>query len=440
MNKQTTLLLLQILLFAGIPLLPSCSEGDLSIGDDFVDTETYTAITDTFSLNLSTFRMDSVETSGTGIALCGYSEIHETKSTSYFNIELTSDNINKGEKYDSLCLVLQHSGYYLGDTTQLFGVSVHLLQEEITANDAGTLCADNFFHYAKGPVGQVTYYPEPNTTEEKELLIRIDDSFGQMLLDTLQSNTTLTAVDFEGILHGLALVPDSTISNAVLGFEAEEGSINLRLYTHKVDLEKTELTHDFPLAETTLQFNNIVSISDKEALRSLTSYKQKVPESQLNQSALLQGGTGFFARIDLPGLPSMKALKQQGQIVKATLQVGVKAESHQTQTPPTTLYLLEADKINQLSSYIVNSSGNTVTGTLSKSTSLYEESYTYTFDITYFLNALINEEVTTEGTGIVLALPEEDLQSSVDRVKFKGYTDPSAETRLNVFYYNYDKE
>jgi hypothetical protein len=440
MNKQTTLLLLQILLFTGIPLLPSCSEGDLSIGDDFVDTETYTAITDTFSLNLSTFRMDSVETSGTGIALCGYSEIHETKSTSYFNIELTSDNINKGEKYDSLCLVLQHSGYYLGDTTQLFGVSVHLLQEEITANDAGTLCADNFFHYAKGPVGQVTYYPEPNTTEEKELLIRIDDSFGQMLLDTLQSNTTLTAVDFEGILHGLALVPDSTISNAVLGFEAEEGSINLRLYTHKVDLEKTELTHDFPLAETTLQFNNIVSISDKEALRSLTSYKQKVPESQLNQSALLQGGTGFFARIDLPGLPSMKALKQQGQIVKATLQVGVKAESHQTQTPPTTLYLLEADKINQLSSYIVNSSGNTVTGTLSKSTSLYEESYTYTFDITYFLNALINEEVTTEGTGIVLALPEEDLQSSVDRVKFKGYTDPSAETRLNVFYYNYDKE
>jgi hypothetical protein len=440
MNKQTTLLLLQILLFAGIPLLPSCSEGDLSIGDDFVDTETYTAITDTFSLNLSTFRMDSVETSGTGIALCGYSEIHETKSTSYFNIELTSDNINKGEKYDSLCLVLQHSGYYLGDTTQLFGVSVHLLQEEITANDAGTLCADNFLHYAKGPVGQVTYYPEPNTTEEKELLIRIDDSFGQMLLDTLQSNTTLTAVDFEGILHGLALVPDSTISNAVLGFEAEEGSINLRLYTHKVDLEKTELTHDFPLAETTLQFNNIVSITDKEALRSLTSYKQKVPESQLNQSALLQGGTGFFARIDLPGLPSMKALKQQGQIVKATLQVGVKAESHQTQTPPTTLYLLEADKINQLSSYIVNSSGNTVTGTLSKSTSLYEESYTYTFDITYFLNALINEEVTTEGTGIVLALPEEDLQSSVDRVKFKGYTDPSAETRLNVFYYNYDKE
>lgn len=440
MNKQTTLLLLQILLFTGIPLLPSCSEGDLSIGDDFVDTETYTAITDTFSLNLSTFRMDSVETSGTGTALCGYSVTNETKSNSYFNIELTSDNINKGEKYDSLCLVLQHSGYYLGDTTQLFGVSVHLLQEEITANDAGTLCADNFFNYAKGPVGQVAYYPEPNTTEEKELLIRIDDSFGQMLLDTLQSNTTLTAVDFEEILHGLALVPDSTISNAVLGFEADEGSINLRLYTHKVDLEKTELTHDFPLTETTLQFNNIVSITDEEALRSLTSYKQKAPESQLNQSALLQGGTGFFTRIDLPGLSSMKALKQQGQIVKATLQVGVQAESHQTQTPPTTLYLLEADKINQLSSYIVNSSDNTVTGALSKTTSLYEESYTYTFDITYFLNALINEEVTTEGTGIVLALPEEDLQSSVDRVKFKGYTDPSAETRLNVFYYNYDKE
>ncbi|WP_291856811.1 DUF4270 family protein [Marinilabilia sp.] len=437
-KKNLTHSLLQVILILGIPLLYSCSEGDLSIGDGFVNSETYTAITDTFSLNLSTFRMDSVETSGTGTALCGHSKTHETRATGFFQIALTADNIDKKEKFDSLCLILNHSGYYLGDTSKLFGLNVHLLKEEITTNSSGSICADDSFKYSKAPVGSYRYFPEPNSGEV--LTIRLTDSLGLRLLDTLQTNSTLSSADFEDIIRGIALVSDTSISDAIIGYSASEGNINLRLYTHKVELEETEYTHDFPLENETLQFNHIETLTTNKALQSLRSHKQKIPELKLNHSAILQGGTGFFTRIDITGLTSMKALQQEGQIVKATLQVGVKTDQNITNTPPSSLYLLEADKINQISSYIVNSNSNTVTGSLSKSSSLYEENYFYTFDITYFLNALINEEVTTEGTGIVLALPEEDLQGSVNKVTFKGYTDSSAETKLNVFYYNYDKE
>jgi hypothetical protein len=437
-KKSLTHSLLQILLFMGIPLVYSCSEGDLSIGDDFVNTDTYTAITDTFSLNLSTFRMDSVETSGTGTALCGYSKTNETRAISFFKIALTADNITKKEKFDSLCLVLNHSGYYLGDTCQLFGLGVHLLNEEITTNSSGTICAGDNFNYSDGDVGSYRYFPEPKTGEA--LTIRLSDSLGLRLLDTLQTNSSLSSSGFESIIRGFALVPDASISDAIVGYSASESSINLRLYTHKVELEETKLTHDFPLTSKSLQFNHIETLTTNESLQSLTSYKQKIPESKLNHSAILQGGTGFFTRIDITGLTSLKALQKKGQIVKATLQLGVKTDQKLTKAPPSTLYLLEADKINQFSSYIVNSNSNPVSGSLSKSSSLYEENYSYTFDITYFLNALINEEVTTDGTGIVLALPEEDLQGSVNKVIFKGYTDSSAETKLNIFYYNYDKE
>lgn len=431
-------LLFQVLLFILIPLASSCSEGDFSIGDDFVTSDTYTAITDTFSLNLSTFRMDSVETSGTGLALCGYSQTHETSSTAFFRIGVPSSMVDDKEQFDSLCLVMNHSGYYLGDTTKLFGLDIHLLDEEITTNESGTICNDDWFNYSPIPVGSSRYYPEPN--EESELSIRLSDDLGKMLLDTLQADSYMTSSDFKDIIKGIALAPDTEVSDAIMGYNASEDDINIRLYSHVINLEKTEITHDFPLTSTSYQFNHIESISDEPLLRGLTSYKQTVSETQLDHSAVLQGGTGFFTRIDIEGLSSMKALENKGRIVKANLLIGVHKEQNQTQNPPSSLFLLEADNINQLSSYIVDSSGSTVTGTLTQATSLYEETWVYSFDITYFLNALINEEVISDGTGIVVALSEDDLKGSVTKLKFKGYTDASAETRLNVFYYNYDKE
>ena len=429
-----------LLLLTVVPLIPSCSEGDLSIGDGFVDTDSYTSIIDTFSLQLSTIKMDSVETSSSEVALTGYysDEYSSTKAVSFFQIINNESSINEEEQFDSICLVLNHSGFYQGDTSELFTINIHRLEEEIETNTSWTINNFDFFQYDETPLATYKYRPEPY--DERTIYIRLEDDLGKTLLDTLQTDPYLSTSEFTDWFYGLALVPDTVNNNLILGFEAGADSIFLRLYTHRIDLEKVENYFDFPLSETSLQFNHIKSYPVNTELETLDSYKKKLKTQNLNETAILEGGTGYFTRIDIPGLSSMKALQQKGRIVKASLTVGVDAATFEDQDAPGTLYLLEADKINQVSGYIVNSSDYPVTGTLISSSTLYDEEWYYSFDITYFLNALVNEEITSEGTGILLAYSEDDLQGSCYKILFDGFDDAESKTRLNVFYYYYDIE
>ncbi|MGQ1889370.1 DUF4270 family protein [Thermophagus sp. OGC60D27] len=429
-----------ILLLTLVPLTPSCSEGDLSIGDGFVTTDTYTAIVDTFSLQLSTIKMDSVETSSTGVAITGYTsdEYSATKAASFFQVINDANSINDKEQFDSICLILSHNGFYRGDTSSLFTINVHRLEEEIETNDSWTLCNYDSFKYSETPLATYRYTPEPN--DERTISIRLDDELGKTLMDTLQNDVNLTTSEFTDWFKGLALIPDTTSNNLILGFEAGTDSIYLRLYTHRIDLEKVENHFDFPLSETSLQFNHIKSYPVNSALENLDSYKKKLKTQNLNNTAIQEAGTGYFTRIDIPGISSMKALQQKGRIVKANLTIGIDAATFEYQEPPETIYLLEADKINQVAGYVINSSDYSVTGTLTTSSALYERDWYYTFDITYFLNALVDEEITSDGTGILIAYSEEDLQGSCYKMLFDGYDSAESKTRLNVFYYYYDIE
>ena len=439
MNKTGSFFIV-ILLLTMVPLIHSCSEGDLSIGDRFVDTDTYTAIVDTFSLELSTIKMDSVETSATGTALAGYvrDDISATKSVAFFQIVNETGSVNQEEKFDSLCLVLNHNGFYEGDTSALYTLNVHRVTGEIETNTSGSLCNYNHFEYATTPLATYRYKPEP--AGDRTITIRMDDNLGRQLLDTLQTSSNLTTSEFTDWFKGLALVPDTTTNKAILGYEAAEDSAFLRLYTHRMEQEKIENYFDFPLSETSLQFNHIKSYPVAEPLEKLDSYKKKVREDELDGRAVLEAGTGYFTRIDIPGLKSMKALRQEGRIVKANLIVGVSSVSFENKELPETIYLLEADKINQVAGYVINNSENVVTGTLNGTSSLYEKERYYSFDITYFLNALVDEEITAQGTGMLLAFAEEDLKGSSTKIVFTGYDHPSADTRLSVFYYYFDIE
>lgn len=430
-----------LLLLTVVPLLiPSCSEGDLSIGDQFVKTDTYTAIVDTFSLQLSTIKMDSVETSSTGIALTGYytDDYSATKAVSFFEIMNEAYSIDGKEQFDSICLILNHSGFYLGDTSQVFTINVHRVEEEIETNTSGTISNNSFLKYSATPLASYQYTPEPY--KERTIYIRLDDNLGKTLLDTLQTDPNLTSSEFIDWFKGLALVPDTVNNNLILGFEAGSDSIYLRLYTHRVELEKVKNYFDFSLNESSLQYNHIKSYPVNTALETLDSYKEKLKSENLDKKAILEAGTGYFTRIDIPGLSSMKALQQIGRIVKANLIVGVDPSTFDFQDPPETIYLLEADKINQVAGYIVNSSDYPVSGTLVSTSTLYEKEWYYTFDITYFLNALVDEEITSEGTGMLVAFSEDNLQGSCYKMIFDGYDGEGAYTQLNVFYYYYDVE
>ncbi len=420
----------------------SCSEGDFSIGKDFVESPTYTAIVDTFSLQLSTIKQDSVITAATGVALTGF--IDETESGSvtakaYFKLANTDGSFNSKEKFDSACLVMKPTGYYYGDTVVAFNVKVHLLTEEFDDYSSESLYNVDSMSYDPTPIGTKRYYPKPSSSDDVRVRM---DVFGKTLFDAIQDSPgqMLDDDDFEDWIYGMVLVPDTLNNKAVIGYDASEDSLVLRLYTHLSTTETTELYHDFPLTNSSDQFNSITNNTKELALSELTSIKMKLPESKLNSTAILQGGIGYYTRVDFAGLSSMKELKEKGRIVKASLNVEVLVDSYTYKDLPSTIYLIEADKINQFQGYVVNSEGSEVSGVLDESSRQFEHTALYSFDVTTFLNAIIEEDVVSDDSGVVLAFPESSLKGTVDRMVFAGYKFPDSQTKLNVFYYYYDKE
>ncbi len=441
-HGKAWLLLRGVLLIIALWVI-SCSDGELEIGDRFIDSETYSSVIDTFSLQLSTMKVDSVITSATGVALLGKAtdiESGEITSDAFFKIAKTGDTFNTDEVFDSLTLVMKHSGYHYGDTAALFSFKVFLLSEEPEFEDNGKLYNTSRAKYNPDPIGVRTYIPEPNNVDETEVEIRLSDELGQLLTDTLKEGSGLTPSDFDDWIPGIALIPDTVNNRAVIGYKASADSIYLRLYTHLTLIEEKEIYHDFPLISPDYQFNRIKGDPGTSALLKLDSYKKLLPEQEFQYTALQQGGVGYFTRVDFPGVNTMQTLREEGHIVKAYLILEVKEDTYPYKDPPPLLSLLEVDRVNQFKGYLSDGNGQSVVAHLESTGKMYEYEARYTFDITHFLNGMVEADVIPDGTGVAVALPEESLSGTVDRVVFSGYGLPGTETKLKVFYYYYDKE
>ena len=81
--------------------------------DNFVKSQTRFALLDTFSVELESIQIDSVETSGSGNLLVGKYEDPDLgiiNASAYFDLTLPSDlDIDDKEEYDSLILVLPYA-------------------------------------------------------------------------------------------------------------------------------------------------------------------------------------------------------------------------------------------------------------------------------------------------------------------------------------------
>jgi len=115
----------------------SCTKSNnFSIGENFLDSQTGVKLLDTFRVGLSTVILDSLKTSGTGIALVGkYSDsiFGSISSKSYFEFAYPTDKFNETDVFDSANFILCYSKYYYGDTTSLMTLNIHQLTKQITS-------------------------------------------------------------------------------------------------------------------------------------------------------------------------------------------------------------------------------------------------------------------------------------------------------------------
>ena len=95
--------------------------------------------------------------------------------------------------FDSICLVMNYSTYYSGDTTTTQTFSVYQLQEEMELIDSYLYTTSNF-KCAPTPLGSVSLKPQPNSHDE--VSIRLSNKFGNRLSKMIkEKKDTITSQD-----------------------------------------------------------------------------------------------------------------------------------------------------------------------------------------------------------------------------------------------------
>ncbi|WP_430817781.1 DUF4270 family protein [Carboxylicivirga sp. RSCT41] len=420
----------------------SCQEGELDMDDNFVYTSTYTALIDTVTIQLSTI-VDTVKTTSTNNALIGYHQhpiMGGQTAQTYFSLNAPGNFTWDTEKevFDSLVLVLRPNGYSIGDTAIDAFYKVHELTETIELNDDGYLNNSNSFDFKETPISTESFRPYPQGKEEVSM--RLDDTYALGIIDFLNTykNHSDKNTLFEEEYKGFVINCDTNITRAAMAFEVSDSASYLRLYSHTVELEKREIEQTFSLNSTT-QFNEISTHNKDISFNQLEDKKARLEEQSTNGMVLLQSGLGYKFRVDFPSLNNLLELETKGHIVKAELRIHPNMEIMRSDDLPSTLYIGDIYRANEIWGYLTDANSNALTSTLTIDRMYHEHTY-YSFDLTNYINSRMLEAVIDTDQGLFITLPDSDMGSSLMWMAANGHSITKNNSKLLLYYYYYDNE
>ncbi len=424
-----------LFMFTLLSILSTCDENaeNFTLGEEFIESQTDINLIDTFSVVLSTVILDKVETSGTENMLVGNYEdnlLGEIYCDSYFQIgTANSIDIEYGDSYDSLYLVLKYNGYFLGDTSQSQKISVYQLAENIVTEADEVLTNQSTFSYNPNPIGAVIFNPQ-TISDEDNVLIKIDDNIGLDLFSKINEESEIITNNelFIDYFHGLVLKADETNQKLVVGFNASKDDVKLVLCTTRFgEYGDEEIRNEFTMGDSTKQFNHISYDLSSTLLKPLVEQRYELPTTNTNGRAFLQAGIGLLIRVDFPSLSNI-LMFQQGTIVKAELTVLSSNIDNKDRELNSSLLLYKSDKINRVQTSIASASKIT-TG------ESYEEEITYTFDITDYLKDELDDlYFAPEESGLLITLSSNTLGSTLERLIIDN---KSPKTKLKIYYLTY---
>lgn len=382
--------------------------------------------TDTATVQTATVLTDSIPTSATETLITGrYADARIGSVTASAAVEFgVSETINLEDEanavYDSLVLVLDYA-YYYGDTLQPQTLSVHLLEDELSATE--TYYNSDSIVYQPVPIGTRTFRPRPNT--RKPLQIRLSDELGKIVFERAKTEA-FDNEDFKEYVEGITIVPGATDNAAILGFNTVSDSTVIRLYYHNNAQFAQESTVDFKVSESAPRFNRFRADRRGTLLEPLQKVYQSIPVDATNQEAFLQGGTGLQISIELPFLRSFQQLGDFS-LNKAELIMHVQHGTYGKNAPlRSSLNLYEANRRNEIT-------GETETAVAYLSDDQITLEKTYRADITeYVRNRMMVE--TNEQSILILSQSADYLQNSVERVIIGNRDVPDKPVELRVYY------
>lgn len=430
-----------ILHLLGLFFLLSCSDGDLmiSLGDNYINSQTTISLIDSISVQMSTFKIDSIVTTGSAYLMVGGytdSEFGVVSSTAYFQLDMPTPIIDDNEIFDSLIIKLPFSGISYGDTLQQQTINVYRVLEDIEPNDEQTyLYNTSTFIYGENPVGNKSLKPRPNLYDEIE--IRLSNELGLELLKLLrdEEDEIDNTSDFLDFFKGIALVPGKE-GNVLLSFNAGS-ALHIELHTHVTEEEKIEKIYNFPLNSALTYYNNISSNVTDLPLAELTTQREELKSVDLGNKSYLQAGVGLVTRVDFTGISKILEEERHNILYKAELILKPVPGTYNDISLPDTLVFYNTDKYNNLVSEIVDDNGYSIPAELFYD-EFYNESNYYCFDVTEFIYQELSDGFVDPNNGLLIMIPDNKFTGTVDRIIFDVRSDSKYRPMLKLYYVFYE--
>lgn len=420
----------------------SCSNTQSDIGNSFFQSHSNILEIDTLTVNMNTVYLDSIPTSGTGIALIGsYDDsIYGTNNASaYLQVGAPSvQSISSTNSiYDSLCFILKPNHYFTGDTTGGFNITVNQLsQPPALGENEYALFNTSSFSYNPVPIGTWTGRIYPHLTDT--VSIRLSDQLGNTLFSAIENNPDRLSSNnlfISNYLNGLLL--SSTSKGTIFGFIASgDTSAFLRLYYHSSINAKTELSDNFYLTNNNLQFNHITTLSQGTPFTQLSSINKIVSAKNTSQHSVLQPLSNYAIRLSFPYLQNLEHLGRYVKIISAQLILRPEPGTYSFDRPlPPNLPLCEVENYYTVLDSLSGASGIEHGNPLMDY--VYNKS-SYTYDLTQYITSQLQAANDYGKNDLMLILPRPAYNTTFQRLVLsnKSSEEPGIQITIQAVVFN----
>jgi hypothetical protein len=459
LKKEPFLLLTVLSLFS---LLGCQKQPKLNFGQDYVgdNGSANIVVVDTATVMMSTVRVDSTATAGTGYLQIGaYNDPYfgNIYSRAFLQVGLPGSfpGITQFDGFDSIGLVLlfKKGNPFYGDTTVTMKYNVNQVTDLYQLNEAINqhgFYSNDSLNIDPNPLGSGSFRLFPNIPLANQgfgdtVKIRLNQDLGQRMFDMIYNNSDSIkkSQNFLNWFHGLCISPDTTgnAKGIIYGFS---DSVLLRLYYHEVGAITTYKTIDFGITNTSFQFNNIITDRSNSALKDLKPAPTGAGQNPvttisdaIGHAGYVQSLTGLDVKLTFPYLNGIAHRPDYLSVIRAVLTVKPIPQSFTTTwVLPPQLSVNYTDLNNLIGSPVPSSTtGQAQTGNMTVNYGAPLNTV-YTYDVTNFIKAqILNTLPTAPDQGLMLNIPSPNNTNSFARAVLADRTAPvDQKVTLTVYY------
>ncbi len=422
-------------------IFSSCDDqNELKMGQEYMDNNSEIILIDDLELELSTVQLDSVATSDATGKLVGKFQhplIGEINSESVCRLDpQLSYDIEDEDIFDSITISMYYDGYYLGDTAEVYNFSVYELETNIEDLDQSSYYNSTIVETSTEPLGSFSIFPRPAKTDKLEF--RLPDAFGSNWFNMImeEADEMKENSKFYEYFNGLVFKGDEN-NKALLGFMAEEDSVCINLYYHRVGERREELQIKFGSEGDIYDFNICHHNKENTLLASLQTQDEELKASETGNVSFIQGSTGLATKVNFPGLAEVFQLVELDQIIKAELILVPTKESEDINDLPEYLIAYESDRINSLNDVVEDGSGNTTALSLNPADDNFESQEYYSIDITDYIVECLVTGYFDKDNALLITQESDELINTVSTVMLGAEDNEDYKPKLVLYTYYY---